>query len=65
MEQFKIGDTVMLKSGGPLMTIRDESSNYADGSSNEWYCAWFDKNGVIKHEHFNKNTLRLVNETEN
>lgn len=32
---FKVGDTVQLKSGGPLMTIE---SDQGDG---EYWCIWF------------------------
>lgn len=39
MAQFKEGDVVKVKSGGPPMTV--ESVN-ADGS---YTCVWFDKDG--------------------
>lgn len=35
MEQFEVGDTVQLKSGGPLMTIT------ARNSKGEFVCHWF------------------------
>ncbi len=36
--QFKVGDTVQLKSGGPVMTI-----DSAIGSG-EYWCVWFPSN---------------------
>lgn len=41
-EKFKVGDTIKLRSGGPLMTITDIGTN-DDGSQKIW-TAWFDKN---------------------
>lgn len=49
---FKIGDIVLLKSGGPIMTvqsIKDETI----------YCTWFDDNNIRKQEYFNTETLKL------
>lgn len=37
-EQFKKGDIVSLKSGGPAMTILGPSENFANG----WVVTWFD-----------------------
>lgn len=39
MAEFKKGDTVQLKSGGPIMTIQDlgEYDYIQDGA----YCVWF------------------------
>ncbi|MFQ2266609.1 DUF2158 domain-containing protein [Aeromonas hydrophila] len=36
MADFKIGDRVRLKSGGPVMTA------YEKGSSGKWLCMWFE-----------------------
>lgn len=36
---FEIGDVVRLKSGGPRMTVVDQSM---DQSMNSFQCAWFD-----------------------
>jgi uncharacterized protein YodC (DUF2158 family) len=40
---FKVGDTVRLKSGGPLMTVEKVGSMYAGGDVRV-YCVWFEKN---------------------
>lgn len=40
-EPLKIGDVVMLKSGGPAMTITTIGDRY--GTESAW-CAWFDGN---------------------
>ena len=41
-ETFKVGDTVRLKSGGPLMTVTGVSQ--ADGGQKVW-TSWFDSAG--------------------
>ncbi len=38
-DEFKVGDTVQLKSGGPKMTITTVGDNY--GTPTIW-CAWFE-----------------------
>lgn len=44
MTEFKKGDVVQLKSGGPIMTVYDVSGNGHIG------CEWFDK----KDEHHDR-----------
>ena len=39
-EKFKIGDTVRLKSGGPLMTVTNVGNE--EGKDLVW-CSWFEK----------------------
>ena len=47
MAQYKIGDTVCLKSGSPLMTVTGVGTDSSSGSSVVW-TAWFDKSGNEK-----------------
>lgn len=49
--EFKIGQTVRLKSGGPLMTITD----FID---DEIECIWFDKGKKMKDK-FHVDTLDI------
>lgn len=51
-EPFKIGDTVMLRSGGPLMTV----TNIID-----WLVmvTWFEGNNVFNNS-FHKDALRVI-----
>ena len=42
--EFKAGDLVWLKSGGPQMTIESVDEPYAT-------CVWFEKNTPIQHQY--------------
>ena len=54
-QKFKNGDTVRLKSGGPLMTI----SNYND--KGHLYCLWFSKDeDKVRDGYFPLDSLQLV-----
>ncbi|HEY3374981.1 MAG TPA: DUF2158 domain-containing protein [Candidatus Aquicultor sp.] len=48
MEEIKKGDVVMLKSGGPLMTVTEVGAK----------CVWFDENKPMK-EVFDKAILKI------
>ena len=48
---FKIGDTVQLKSGGSVMTIEEIDGEYAN-------CVWF-VNDKVERNNFNLTTLKL------
>lgn len=51
MPQFKAGDTVRLKSGGPLMTVSDvDSGGYVT-------CEWFDDKNAPQRRSFVTATL--------
>ena len=54
MEEFNVGDTVKLKSGGPLMTVHDILSTY------RVICKWFAKDASINAADFQKESLRKV-----
>ncbi|HBC47208.1 MAG TPA: DUF2158 domain-containing protein [candidate division Zixibacteria bacterium] len=57
MDDFKQGDVVKLKSGGPKMTCAQKDSQ------GQWYCEWFNDNKVDGHS-FWASSLRLANESE-
>lgn len=60
MADFKVGDSVILKSGGPTMTVLDTSVGSTDWVS----CRWFD--GKKFHtELFPPDALRLADESDN
>ena len=42
MADFNKGDTVRLKSGGPLMTVTDLGNYAPKGPENGVKCVWFD-----------------------
>ena len=43
MSEFKKGDTVMLKSGGPIMTIEHLGNySYSGGPEDGAKCVWFE-----------------------
>lgn len=56
-EKFKPGDIVMLKSGGPKMTVREY-----DEESNTFFCEWF-KDGELKKEEFIPGSLEFWDDT--
>jgi uncharacterized protein YodC (DUF2158 family) len=47
MEEFKAGDTVQLKSGGPVMTI-EQVATPAHASYKAAWCQWFEKTKLEK-----------------
>lgn len=61
MEQkFKIGDVVVLKSGGPDMTIHADEINDADFFG-IYECVWF-VDEEMKFENFHQNALMKIPE---
>lgn len=57
-EQFKPGDVVQLKSGGPLMTIAHYASDFE-----QFWCEWFDGKKEKGH-HFSPAVLKKVSEDD-
>ena len=55
--QYKIGDTVILKSGGPIMTIVD-----IDINTNQVECCWFNEQNDRQIEEFPIDTIKLIDE---
>ncbi|MBB3996066.1 uncharacterized protein YodC (DUF2158 family) [Sulfitobacter undariae] len=51
---FKPGDIVQLKSGGPAMTVSKETGN---PGSYAYYCEWF-KGASKERAHFEEETLQ-------
>lgn len=54
MSDFKVGDVVMLKSGGPKMTVCEYKSDTV-------HVLWFNKSGALDECWFYPLTLQLVN----
>lgn len=58
-EQFKPGDVVRLKSGGPKMTVVKFGS-YRMGTLDGYLCQWFDTKGDLKSDVFTEEMLETV-----
>jgi uncharacterized protein YodC (DUF2158 family) len=56
--QFKAGDVVQLKSGGPKMTVNGPST----GNQQVINCSWFDKDEKLAHGDFITETLVKVDD---
>ena len=59
MENIKAGDVVVLKSGGPRMTV-----DYVNDDGKTAYCIWFDKNETRQRKNFFLASLAKVQTTE-
>lgn len=64
MAKIKKGDTVRLKSGGPLMTVKgydliyNPQTSKNEESDSQLTCQWFDENDV-KSSSFDENMLDI------
>ncbi len=59
MEEIKAGDVVVLKSGGPKMTVSQVGSfTMSSGIDNGAKCAWFDKT-TLKEEVFHMEAIKI------
>lgn len=64
MEEFKEGDLVQLKSGGPVMTISKERVKKTGTYLEEFWddtlavCVWFDENNKPMKREFKKSVLK-------
>ncbi|TNE37205.1 MAG: DUF2158 domain-containing protein [Alphaproteobacteria bacterium] len=62
MSDFSIGDVVMLKSGGPVMTVTKIEEN-STGREKIW-CVWFDSKGVRQTSNFPPEALEKIDDNE-
>ena len=58
MSEIEKGSVVMLKSGGPCMTVLNVVSRASSESA--IICVWFDKNDVYKNETFASHLLKVI-----
>ena len=60
--EFKIGDVVRLKSGGPEMTVSQYPFKTVDGGEHEGQveCTWFDSENRLKHKVFKVEELQKI-----
>jgi len=60
MSKFTIGDTVSLKSGGPLMTVREYKQVHtsADNIEEMVHCSWFDSKDELQFNSFYESELK-------
>ncbi len=61
--EIKKGDTVRLKSGGPMMTVQDIGDYSSSGGEEDVVCVWFDGNKPM-NEVFHQSVLKIVEDGE-
>ena len=60
-EQFKVGSTVKLKSGGPLMTVTDVGQSGMMGNGPiHVFTTWFAASGKRESDSFPPETLEIA-----
>jgi uncharacterized protein YodC (DUF2158 family) len=60
--EFKPGDVVKLKSGGPKMTIEKIGPRSSDNTEVVASCVWFTANEELKDGRFPRETLKSTQE---
>jgi uncharacterized protein YodC (DUF2158 family) len=58
---FKVGDIVVLKSGGPKMTVCVVPNEYFS----KYICEWFDDSGELKRSPFPENAIQPISDRIN
>ena len=53
-DSIEVGSVVVLKSGGPKMTVETRND------SGSWLCKWFDAKGVLLYGSFGQAELQLL-----
>lgn len=53
---YKVGDTVKLKSGGPIMTVHDTPKTQTFGNQTHYTCQWF-AGKKLESGHFERDQL--------
>ncbi len=64
IEQFKIGDVVQFKSGGPLMTIKRilNKNDEFNLDNDDYVCQWFDDKNTLMTKSFIHAVLKKIKE---
>lgn len=57
---FDVGDVVILRSGGPRMTVTSLPSQHFSG----YLCEWFDRTGIPAQARFPGASLKKVRQSE-
>ena len=58
--EFKIGDVVSLKSGGPIMTITTIGHLYGDNEQVHAWCTWFKSKNETHTDNFPIEAIKLA-----
>jgi len=67
LEDFRVGGVVTLKSGGPLMTIREAKTHKGDYFNLAWWevtCVWFDSANRLQTSIFSSDELVIEEESQ-
>jgi len=62
-EGFQVGKVVVLKSGGPMMTIRESKAHRGDYFNLAWWevtCLWFDSANKLQTSVFSSVELEVT-----